>query len=166
MTVDEIIREAEALSDEDLQMLASRIRNGSLKRHDAEIRKKTESHAGYVGKCYVKKVKPMSGAFPEMRKYYRVVSERADNEYRMTALTFTEKPLCSFRPRFSKTGLPGDGYSGSFRFDGIQAEDVPFFCFSFNGGLEIDSMTEISEEEYFKALDAYVNEIKTMKWEP
>lgn len=164
MQVDELIMEAEKLSEDDKASLLRSLSTERRRKESERIREAVKSHEKYVGKCYVENEKPMSGMFPEMRRYYKVVSARAENEYRMTVLTFPERPLYWFDYQNHRIGLAGDGFLGEYEFIGIETDDFPFFCRSRNGGREIDRLTEIPESEFFEALDAFVEELKKMKW--
>ena len=105
--------------------------------------------------------------FPEMYKYYKVISERSSNEFRMEALTFTEHPTYWFNYQHlhNYNYSLGDYYNGKFGFTSIEVEDYPFFCYSASGG-GINFLTEISLEEYNQALDSYIQELKEIKWNP
>lgn len=123
----------------------------------AEVRQKVKENKQYVGKCYYN---------APMDRYYLVVSERAEDERRVTCLIFSSHPKYNFRANASKVFDPGNYYEGCFEFDGIYVDDIDIkgkFPFNISA---LASSTEISEDEYWSAYDNFINELKHLEWKP
>lgn len=154
------------LDEDDLSRLSSLIKAKSRRLANVDAKKAVEAHDYIVGKCFKIKEAPTNGLFPEMYKYYKVISSRSINQYRATALTFWEHPFYWFDYQASKIGSAGDYYFGYFDFESIEAEDVPFFCNNGVNTIQLDYFTEITQEEYDAAMDNYIKELKEMPWTP
>lgn len=148
------------VSADEVPGLCAMLKNETKKKEEKEIRTAVESHREYIGKCFMKKV--CIPCFPRINKYYKIVSERGVNQYHMSALTFPEKPLYWFDYRASRISLAGDYYLGSFKFHGLDVEEIGFFCFDMKnpGKKMIESFTEITSEEYEQAYDRYCRQLK------
>jgi hypothetical protein len=114
------------------------------------IIQKAKENKKYVGKCYVMRTKPRSGMFPEMNRYYKIISCQSSNEYHVEALAFDEHPTYFFN-------YQGNHFCGNFSFEGFNIEDI------FVQTL-INSLKEISEEEYWAAAGKYLSELREMTW--
>ena len=158
------------LSPEEISELSKDISALSKNNIHKNIVALVESHKEYVGKCYILKGYSshndmLAGKEPDVNKYFKIISERATNEYRMTALTFPEKPEYTFRPHLHKMYFPGDGFCGKIALKGIDVEDVGFFCNDIHcGGKIIDRFEEISLEEYNVAFDKYCEQLKELEF--
>lgn len=122
------------------------------------LQEEVAKHEYVVGKCYRRKVKPDCGMFPEMYRYYKVISPRAENVYRVSCLTFDEKPWYWFRYNSTRFEHSSDHYEGYFEFDGIYVEDIMFHLLT-DGTLE-----EISGEEYINACFRYCEILLNLDW--
>lgn len=121
------------------------------------IIQKAKENRKYVGKYYVMRTKPRSGMFPEMNRYYKIISCQSSNEYHVEALAFDEHPTYFFNYYSSMIGNPGDYFLGNFSFEGFNVEDI------FVQTL-LMSTKEISEEEYWSAAEKYLSELREMPW--
>ena len=121
------------------------------------IIQKAKENKKYVGKYYVMRVKPQGGMFPEMNRYYKVISYQSSNEYHVEALAFDEHPTYFFDYHSSMIGEPGDYFLGNFDFEGFNVEDI------FAQTL-LMSAKEISEEEYWTAAEKYLSELRETPW--
>lgn len=121
-------------------------------RHN-EIIKKSSMNKDLVGRCFYDIEKP--SMFPEMKKFYKVISHQSINEYRVECLTFYEHPFYWFNFQ-ANANLAGDYYLGSFDFESFETEDVM--------ASEIRSKTPISEEEFRTYAIRYVEELLDMPW--
>ena len=122
------------------------------------------SHKSYVGKCYCGEETLNFSMTPKMKKYYKIISERASNQYEMSALIFYEHPFYWFDYQDHKFGLPGNWYLGNYVFDGIQVENFGAFCVSNRINNNIFDLTPISLDEYNAAMDKYIEELQNMEW--
>lgn len=108
----------------------------------------------YVGNCYELKTK-------NGKRYYKVVSVKSNNQFRVSCLVFDEKPTAKFSQLLQKAILHHDN-EGSIDFDGIYIEDVmikkTFMCIS------IEDMTEITEDEWRYALQRYIDQLIAFDW--
>lgn len=82
-----------------------------------------------VGTAYRERVKPDDGIFPEMYRYYKVISERSSSEDRVSCLVFDEKPYYYFLYQNEHPDgwryKPGDDYLGRFDFCPVWVEEIP-----------------------------------------
>ena len=157
------------LSQEELSELSTSINTLTRNNCHKNIMDTVESHKKYVGKCYILKGYSshndmLTGKKPNANKYFKIISERATNEYHMTALTFPENPEYTFNPHLHKMYFPGDGFCGKITLSGIDVEDVGFFCNDLqHGGQKIDQFEEISLEEYNEAFDKFYKQLKELQ---
>jgi hypothetical protein len=93
-------------------------------KRDVSIKEETNSHKNLVGKCYRRLVKPRSGMFPEMYRYYKVISERASTSSAVSCLVFDEKPTYWFEYQAHLMGFPGDYFLGEFDFEPISVKEI------------------------------------------
>jgi len=164
MNMNEVLNYISNLTVDDATQILSSLKEQERQQNDEIIKKIVNDHSGYVGKCYYKFVKPHGGMFPEMKKYYKVISERASNEYRLSALTFYEHPFYWFNYQSHRIGLPGDWFLGKFDFHGIEVEDFGAFCFGSNNIEKINDLVSITIKEYNLAMDEYIKELQSMDW--
>ena len=148
------------------------------RRHQSII-EQSQKHDYLVGKCFKKRVKPHSGMFPEMWRYYKVISYQSSDQYRVECLEFDEHPTYWFDHQSSALGMPGDYYLGSFDFYGFWTEDVMAnelldtvgnrSMTVMLDGKEItlpqrDKYTAITLEEYNNAMMNYTQELSELPW--
>lgn len=108
----------------------------------------------YVGKCYELDTK-------NGKKFYKVISVKGDNQFRVSCLVFDEKPSVKFSPAFSKAHSFHEN-EGHIDFDGIYVEDIMIKNTFMN--ITIENMTEISEGEWRYALQRYTNRLIEFDW--
>ena len=111
-----------------------------------------ESHKNLIGKC-----------FKNNGKYYKVVSIRADNSYRISCLEFDEHPSYYFTKTSQRAFWHCD-YEGYFDFEGIYIDDEIIGKVHGNAPGLVD-WEEITEEEYRAALKNYCEELLEIDWE-
>lgn len=139
----------------DAEMIRDTFSRQIRKNRHEEIVNECKSHIPLINKCFLRKANPHN-MFPEMNRYFKVISEQSDNEYRVECLVFDEHPTYWFSYQSSKVGLPGDYYLGSFEFESINTEDIMVSS--------LKSMTQISLEEYNEAMRKYIEELITLPW--
>ena len=119
------------------------------------LRESVEKNRVYVGKCY--SIPSFdTQMFPTMKKYVKVVSERASDAYHVSCLVFHEVPTYWFNYQGDRIGSVGNYYLGSFEFDGIYVDEI-----------RIDDLGygfEISDGEYRRLMQQYINELQSMPW--
>lgn len=128
------------------------------KEADEAIRDKVMSMKGWEGRYFVEENHVEDPMFPAMKKYYKVVSVRSENPYRVECLTFPEVPFYWFDYKDSRVDVPGNWFLGSFRYDGPHTESVMLN--------NVQQMTAISEEEYASAMREYTERLLKMSWVP
>ena len=146
------------LSSKELEDLIQKARALSREKYEKELKTTIKSHKTFIGKCY-KKYYEKNGMFPPMWRYFKVIGNRGSNEYHLPMLTFQEYPVYWFNYKASKIGNPGDYYLGHYDFEGIQIEDYGYFCSGWNKGF-----IEISNEEYNKAMNLYIQRLQELEW--
>ena len=150
------------LADENnmsLEEIRQELDNSILAERNKECVKTAEGNKDLEGRCFKVAHKPHSGLFPEMCRYYKVISCRSENEYRVECLVFDEHPTYWFEYKACRTLRTGDWYLGSFDFDSFRTEDI--MARSIREGME-----PISEEEFNDAARKYVEELLITKWTP
>lgn len=96
--------------------------------------------------------------FPVMYRYYKILSYRSENEYRVECLIFDEHPVYWFNSRLHKLPQPGNGFLGRFDFDSFITDSIM--------AKDIRNMQEITEEEFNGAARKYLEELLELKWTP
>ena len=139
----------------DAEMIRDAFSRQIRKNNHEEIINKCKSHIPLINKCFLRKTKPHN-MFPEMNRYIKVISEQSINECHVECLVFDEHPTYWFSYQSSMVGYPGDYYLGSFDFKSINTEDILVSS--------LESMTQISLEEYNDAIRKYVEELITLPW--
>lgn len=124
-----------------------------------------EDNAYLVGKCFKMEVRPYNRLFPSMWKYLKVVSNRAENEYRVTCLVFDEHPWYWFNYNSDRFAYNNDYYEGAFDFDGIYVEDIMVESPDTFLPALLRDYIEISQTEYRIAYERYCEELINLKWE-
>ncbi len=149
MDKNEIINEILKLSVGDIEEIKNAVSNEIHGIYDKKRKKYAESHKKYVGKCFVAEERPYYDLFPKMKKYYKVISERAFNECNVSALTFFEHPVYWYNCNGK------DCYFGNYDLESINIEE-------FDANLAFNDLTKITPEEYNKAMDNYIAELQSM----
>ena len=148
----------------DYDGIKNAIDNLARKERHNEIINKTRENLDLVGKCY--KLYMGHSRFPDMYKYYKVLSIQSENEYRVECLTFYEHPTYWFDTKLSIIGVPGNGYLGNFELytvevESIMAKDLRNKEYSWNHSRKFE---EISLEEYNVALRKHYEELINAEW--
>lgn len=138
--------------------IVSEIKHKERAHDETEMAKKVKANEHLVGKCFCKTVEPRHSMFPVMKRFYKVVSNRSENEYRVECLVFDEHPTYWFKYQAHKIGFSGDFYLGSFEFEAFRTESKMAKDFA--------RMNEISEEEFNEHAREYLNELLETKWIP
>lgn len=155
------------LPTDELNDLMQEIKHQIRIKEEEKMRAAVAEHAGLVGKCFKARVQPHFGTFPEMWRYYKIISTRAENENRVSVLRFDEYPTYWFDYRASEIGRAGDFYFGHYDFDSIIVEDFPFCYYDLKGEGHIqirNELTEISLSEYNTAMILYIDRLQEMEW--
>ena len=107
-----------------------------------QVEKDIANNMGYIGKTFKRPITK------EIMGYYKILDVEEDNQYRMRTLVFS-LPVAQFASKnmYEETSL-------------LDIESIGWFCNSMsNYGLynrEIDSYTEISNDEYLEAYDEWL----------
>ena len=139
-----------------LEDLSGMLRVEATNEINGKIRENVAKNKDLVGKCFYTTVKKPSHMFPEMRKFFLVLSNRSNNEYRVECLTFYEHPTYWFEYNMHKASYPGDFYLGHFEFDGFETDSYL--------ASNIRSYQEISKDEFNLRAKKYLNELLSLNW--
>ena len=141
------------MTEEELDELENLLKTRKAKATYEKNIKAINEHKKYIGKCY-----------KEDKKYIRVLSSKSSNASRFECMCF-EFPITYDEKHFyTKIFNPINAFS-TIDFQGIYIEDYPLLCNSWgtSHGLKIvDSLTEITEEEYFSKMDEYIKNLQIM----
>ncbi len=146
-----------------LEDIVHMIRDKEKQKAEKELRDKVEGNKYLVGKTYREKVKPDHGMFPEMYRYYKVVSERSDDSGFVSCLIFDEMPYYWFEYQAHKIHMTGDYYLGSFEFTPIWVDNIRVKNAVRQKGIE--DIEEIDADLFNSKMDILVAGIKEMRWE-
>lgn len=127
------------ISEKDLFLAQIELERAIAARKEQKLLQVLQENKKYINKCYKTK-----------SKYYKIVSELANNEYRVTALTFPVAPLYNLNIHFSIN--PYDYYNGiegDFKSNFIKLEDIMINQLDYQ-------MREISLEEYNLAMEKFL----------
>lgn len=150
------IKELSKENDISLNDISRFISNESKREEDEKLRDRVSENKDLVGKYFYKIRHPRSKMFPEMKKFYHVLSNRSENEYRVECLTFYEHPTYWFDYNAHKIGFPGDYYLGNFEFESFVVDSFMV--------KDIRSLTEISKEEFDSYAKKYLDELLNLEW--
>lgn len=128
----------------------------TIKERYENIIKKSEENIDLVGRCFKKWSKP--DLFPEMYKYYKVLSHQSYDQYHVECLTFYEHPTYWF----DYVGERGNYYSGNFELISVEAED--YNAKYIRDGYIGVKFEEISLEEYNAAMRKHIEELISLEW--
>lgn len=156
MEIDEILNEINSLSDEHKQKILTALRKTNQEKEDTTIRENVNANRKYVGKCYCEDRCSKNGMFPIMRKYYKIISERATYDNYVSALIFYEHPLYWFDYKCSAIGRPGDYFLGNFDFYGFYVDDILT--------QKLSVMEEITNDEFNSAARKHTDELLGLNW--
>lgn len=123
---------------------------------ETKMVEQVEANKPLVGKCFYKTVEPRHSMFPHMKRFYQVLSNRSENEYRVECLVFDEHPTYWFKYQAHKAGFSGDFYLGNFEFESFHTESRMANSFI--------NMTEITKEEFDEHARKYLDEILNTHW--
>lgn len=126
----------------------------SKNRAETRIKDKVNQHTYLEGRCFVKKLDGKGTMFPPMHRYYKVLSARSSNEYRLECLIFDEHPTYWFE--YQTTKCAGDYYLGSFEFESFIVDSIM--------ANEIEMMREIPTKEFNEAAKHYLEELLNLKF--
>ena len=110
-----------------------------------------DAHKEFIGKCFKEGNKD---------KYIRVLSSKSSNQFRLECMCF-EFPITFNEKHYTKQVFAPEIAFSTINFNGIHVEDYPLLCFSYGYKPTIlPSLIEISEDEYFKQMHRYVDELE------
>ena len=138
------------------------IKNEELQKAEKELRDRVAENSHLVGKTYRKKVSPSHGMFPQMYRYYKVISERSDDSLSVSCLIFDEKPHYWFEYQAHKLHMTGDYHLGYFEFCPIWIDSVRVKNAIRVKGIE--DLEEIDADLFDAEMDKLVARIKEMDW--
>lgn len=120
-----------------------------------KLREAVDKNKIYVGKCYALPSFDTQ-MFPTMKRYVKVVSERATDAYHVSCLVFHEVPTYWFNYQDSRVFRAGNFFLGNFDFDGIYVDEIHISDLGYG--------YEISLGEYNRLMQQYINDLQTMQW--
>ena len=141
------------MTESDLRCyLESISKNRAKERMEDQVKKNKHLE----GKFFVKQLDGKGTMFPPMNRYYKVLSARSENEYRVECLIFNEHPTYWFQYQSTKVGNPGDYYLGRFEFESFSIDSIM--------ASEFDVLREISTKEFNEAANKYLKELLTLNF--
>lgn len=155
----DIIDQLKKLSNDNnmsLDELSTLIAKDSRKVEEEKLHNNVQKNEQYVGRCFYNIVNKSHSMFPEMKKFYLVISGRSENEYRVECLTFKEQPTYWFDYQMHKMNFVGDYYLGKFEFESFETESIMVSS--------LKLMTEISREEFNKYAKEYLDKLLNLEW--
>lgn len=141
------------LTDEELDELQEQLNMRKKKEIYEENIKAIEDNRKYVGRCFREKGK---------NKYIYILSSKSSNQYRFEAMCFELPVKVSEKHHLTKMFNPDNAF-GHIEFKGIYIESYPLLCMSLTSkkpGKVINTLEEITQEEYFKKMDEYTKELQ------
>jgi hypothetical protein len=123
-----------------LHELSTILNNYKTIEEEKKLIETTDTNESLIGKCFYTIVKPYHGIFPEMKRFFKVLSNRSNNQYRVECLVFDEHPTYWFKYQMHKEHTIGDYYLGHFDFKSFSTESIM--------ATTLQEMTEISSEEF------------------
>ena len=141
------------LTEKELDELQDQLNMRKQKQVYEQYIEAINKNRNYIGKCFKEKNK---------EKYIRVLSAKSSNEYRCECMCF-DFPIKYTNESFLRKIFTPDIAFGRIKFKGFYTEDYPLFCNHLISGKNmrvIDSLEEITEEEYFLKMDQYLKELQ------
>lgn len=129
------------------------------------MRETVEKNKFLVGKFF----KTRKENSEEGRRYIKIISARAIDEYKVSCLTFTEHPTYEYSYTDRKLFSKEPHYEGVFDFPGIFTNCELTRNFTNDENIvdypwKEPFYEEISEREYMTAFDNWCHELMHMKW--
>lgn len=145
------------IDSEDLRVY---LENKNRSKCDAKLHDSVELNDALVGKCYrqVLEYADNTSASTVHMKYYKVVSSRSDNQFRVTCLIFDDIPTYSFLYQNDRLWRVGSYFLGNFDMNTIECDSVMI--------TDLVKYEEISIGEYNAALDSYIDKLKKLEFDP
>lgn len=143
------------LSLRDLQLY---VEFETYKNYNEQLRDALKKNSEYVGKCFQQEVEPFHKLFPKIKRFYKVLSERSSNEYRVACLIFDQHIHYWFETNYHKVKQVGDYILGEFSFNPIWTDSIMV--------KDLKTFKEISIEEYNEGLKSLTNELINTKFTP
>lgn len=118
----------------------------------------------YLENKYYKTIMSLEGKnvnhkYKFIHKYIKIINVRSTNMYRISALTFPEKPLYSFEPNLFRYASCDDELTGTFDFYSFKIENLIIEKLFKNPNYK-----EISEQEWEEAFDRHCELLKDMNF--
>lgn len=145
------------LTDEELDELQEQLNMRKKKTAYEENLKAIEDNKKYIGKCYKEKVKGKD-------KYIRVLSSKSSNQYRFECMCFEFPIVFHDKLHLTKIFNPDNAFA-NIEFKGLYIESYPLLCTSWkvnHPAKVVNTLEEISEEEYFNKMNEYIEELQKM----
>lgn len=143
------------LSIKELEELEREISKKLTKNKIVEIKVAIDRKQHYVGKCYKKTEDGIT-------QYIMIVSALSSNEFHFDCLIFEDEIISEYRINNKYHFSPNDIYQ-PIDYMGIRIEDLPLLCNTGNlytKQKEIEKYTEITEKEFYDAMDNYIVKLK------
>lgn len=124
-------------------------------------RQEVDEHKYLEGMCFRRRVKPDMGMFPEMWRYYKVISARAESSCRVSCLIFDEEPWYYFHYNANIFNHNRDYFEGKFDFNGVYVEDIMISLFT---STKKNKVEKVTPDEYKEAMANYCDKLLNLKW--
>jgi hypothetical protein len=118
------------------------------------LKEKVENNKKYVGKCYRELVKV--GMFPQMYRYYKVISERSLYKDFVSCLIFDEFPYYWFNYKSHLYHQKGDYFLGEFDFTPIWIDSIAL--------ISLKNLEKIDLDDYEYTFHRMMYAIDDMPW--
>lgn len=141
------------LTEEELDELQNQLNNRKKQEAYNNNLEAIENHKKYIGKCYKDE---------KENTYIRVLSSKSSNQYRFECMCFKFPVSYYENHHLTKIFSPDNAFS-TIDFDSIYIEDYPLLCSSWKSKTPakvINTLIEISEEEYFEKMNEYIAELQ------
>lgn len=148
-----IIAEKHGISTEDILY---QLKHEQRLKYETEMAEKVKDNKNLIGRYFYAEIEPRHTMFPKMKRFYKVLSARSENEYRVECLIFNEHPAYWFEYQAHKAGFAGDYYLGHFEFNSFTVDSIMANSFKM--------MTEITKEEFDEHARQYLEEMLEMNW--
>ena len=113
-----------------------------------KLEEKYEKNKALVGRCFVRRE----------QKFFKVVSIKSNNEYRVTCLVFKKDPEADFISKWDMNSSYHHPNAGRIDFYGVYTDDILIKDL-------LEGCTEIDEEEYNSQLHKYIDKLIDFNWE-
>lgn len=145
------------LTEEELDELQNQLNMRKQKAIYKQNLKSIEDNKKYIGKCYKENENGKE-------KYIRVLSSKSTNQYRLECMCFDFPVKFHNNIHLTKMFNPENAFA-NIEFKGIYIESYPLLCTSWKSkktAKVINTLVEITEEEYFNKMNEYITKLQEM----